>query len=148
MSIRYLKKEGMFKLDTPGTSYVCAVVNAAPGQGDIVEDRFLLHVYYGAKISDDDLRYLTRIYEAPFTPSVNNRDNGSFLDAAYFEYPTEGVGDGRSCWGFMICSRGCLMISPDYCLKTAQAAARGSIRVCFITALRSGAPMTRMPLNG
>ena len=84
MGIKYMEEERLFKLDTQGTSYVCAVVEG-----------FLLHVYYGAVISDDDVRYLARIYENPFTPSVNNRDRGSFLDAAFFEYPTEGVGDGR-----------------------------------------------------
>ncbi len=88
-----MEKEKLFKLDTPRTSYVCAVV-----------EEFLLHVYYGASISDDDVRYLARIYENPFTPSVNNRDRGSFLDAAYFEYPAEGVGDGRS---------GCLRLETE-----------------------------------
>lgn len=88
-----MEKEKLFKLDTPGTSYVCAVVEG-----------FLLHVYYGASISDDDVRYLARIYENPFTPSVNNRDRGSFLDAAFFEYPTEGVGDGRA---------GCLRLETE-----------------------------------
>lgn len=45
MGIRYMEKEKLFKLDTPETSYVCAVVEG-----------FLLHVYYGAVISDDDVR--------------------------------------------------------------------------------------------
>ncbi len=93
MGIRYMEKEKLFKLDTPETSYVCAVVEG-----------FLLHVYYGSRISDDDVRYLARIYENPFTPSVNNRDRGSFLDAAFFEYPTEGVGDGRG---------GCLRLETE-----------------------------------
>ncbi len=93
MGIRFMEKEKLFKLDTPGTSYVCAVVEG-----------FLLHVYYGKTISDDDVRYLARIYERPFTPSVNNRDRGSFLDTAFFEHPTEGVGDGRS---------GCLRIETE-----------------------------------
>ena len=84
MGIKYFDKEQIFKLDTPSTSYVCAVVEG-----------FFLHVYYGAKIADDDIRYRMRIYEAPYTPASNNRDRGSFLDAAYFEYPTEGIGDYR-----------------------------------------------------
>ncbi len=93
MGIKLMKEEMLFKLDTPATSYVCAVVEG-----------FLLHVYYGALISDDDVRYLMRIYENPFTPSKNNRDRGSFLDAASFEYPTEGVGDGRN---------GCLRLETE-----------------------------------
>ena len=93
MGIKYMEEERLFKLDTQGTSYVCAVVEG-----------FLLHVYYGAVISDDDVRYLMRIYENPFTPSRNNRDRGSFLDAAYFEYPAEGIGDGRN---------GCLRLETE-----------------------------------
>lgn len=85
MGIKYCEEIQSFKLDTPNTSYVCAVVEG-----------FLMHVYYGAKIGDDDIRYRMRIYESPFTPSTNNRDRGSFLDSAYFEYPTEGIGDYRA----------------------------------------------------
>ncbi|MCR5419380.1 MAG: alpha-galactosidase [Lachnospiraceae bacterium] len=85
MGISYLEKEQIFKIDTMNSSYACA----------IVED-FLMHVYYGRKISDDDIRYCMRIYENPFTPALNNRDRGVFLDSAPFEYPTEGVGDYRN----------------------------------------------------
>lgn len=84
MGIRYMEEEKLFKLDTPGSTYVCSVTEG-----------FLLHLYYGEPVSDDDVRYLARIYEDPFTPSVNDRDRGKFLDAAYFEYPAEGVGDAR-----------------------------------------------------
>lgn len=65
MSIKFLEKEKLFKIDTAKTSYVCAVVG---------DEKFLLHAYYGKKISDDDVRYLTRIYENPFTPDTNDRD--------------------------------------------------------------------------
>ncbi|MCR5235062.1 MAG: alpha-galactosidase [Lachnospiraceae bacterium] len=87
MSIKYLENERLFKLDTPNTSYICGLAD---------NENFLLHVYYGKRISDDDMRYLMRIYESPFTPQKNNRDRGSFLDAAPFEYPCEGIGDARS----------------------------------------------------
>lgn len=85
MGIKYCEEQQIFKLDTPTTSYVCAVVEG-----------YLLHAYYGAKIGDDDIKYRMRIYEAPFTPLSNNRDKGVFLDSAYFEYPTEGIGDYRN----------------------------------------------------
>nr|MCR5508934.1 alpha-galactosidase [Lachnospiraceae bacterium] len=87
MSIRYLENERLFKLDTPGSSYVCGIADG----GD-----FLLHVYYGSRISDDNVRYLMRLNENPFTPGINDRDRGNFLDSAYFEYPSEGTGDARS----------------------------------------------------
>ncbi len=86
MGIKYLEKERLFKLDTPNSSYVCGVFDS---------EGFLLHLYYGKRISDDDIRYLTQAYAYPFSPDKNNRDRGMFLDRAFFEYPTEGVGDYR-----------------------------------------------------
>ncbi len=100
MGIKYMEKERLFKLDTPHSSYVCGIVTGAEGQ----DENFLLHTYYGSRISDDDVRYLMRIYENPFTPATNNRDRGSFLDSAMFEYPTEGIGDGRN---------GCLRVETE-----------------------------------
>lgn len=95
MGIRYLEKERLFKLDTPASSYVCGIFD---GEG------FLLHLYYGDKISDDDIGYMSRTYAYPFSPEKNNRDRGMFLDGAYFEYPTEGLGDYR---------QGCLDVETD-----------------------------------
>ena len=86
-SIKYLANEKIFKLDTPRSSYVFGIID---------EEKFLLHMYYGGRISDDDIRYRTRTNDYPFTPEKNNRDRGAFLDSAYFEYPTEGVGDFRA----------------------------------------------------
>lgn len=86
MGIRYLEKERLFKLDTPNSSYVCGIFDP---------EGFLLHLYYGKRISDDDIRYITQVYTYPFSPERNNRDRGMFLDRAFFEYPTEGVGDYR-----------------------------------------------------
>ncbi|HOO28551.1 MAG TPA: glycoside hydrolase family 36 N-terminal domain-containing protein, partial [Lachnospiraceae bacterium] len=86
MGISYNEKEMIWKLDTPHASYIICAADT---------ERFLLHAYYGKKISDDAVGYLTRIYEPPFVPSVNNRDRGAFLDAAPMEYPTYGVGDFR-----------------------------------------------------
>ena len=59
------------------------------------EEKFLGHIYYGAKITDYDVRALMRTGEAPFVPSQNNRDRSSFLDAFPMEYPGHGVGDYR-----------------------------------------------------
>ncbi|MBR4718681.1 MAG: alpha-galactosidase [Lachnospiraceae bacterium] len=86
MGIRYLENEKLFKLDTPHSSYVCGIFD---------KEKFLLHLYYGARISDDDIRYISRTLSYPFSPERNNRDRGMFLDGALFEYPTEGLGDYR-----------------------------------------------------
>ncbi|MCR5108691.1 MAG: alpha-galactosidase, partial [Lachnospiraceae bacterium] len=85
MSITYFNEDKTFKLDTVNSTYLI----------HIVDKGFLLHGYYGRKISDHNTTYLTRIYEFPFYPAVNNRENGSFMDAAPFEYPASDRGDYR-----------------------------------------------------
>ena len=85
-AIHYYEKERVFKLDTPHTSYLIGIVD---------EEKFLGHIYYGAKITDYDVRALMRTGEAPFVPSQNTRDRSSFLDAFPMEYPGHGVGDYR-----------------------------------------------------
>ena len=86
MNISYLEKNRIFKLDTPHCSYCMAVTD---------DEKFLTHVYFGSKISEDDLTYLLRTDEMPFVPSQNGRDRGAFLDSCPMEYPGNGVGDYR-----------------------------------------------------
>lgn len=50
-AIHYYEKERVFKLDTPHTSYLIGIVD---------EEKFLGHIYYGAKITDYDVRALMR----------------------------------------------------------------------------------------
>ncbi len=86
MAIKFYEDKQIFKLDTPNTSYIMQVVD---------DEKFLGHVYYGRKVDDYNLGYLLRTEEAPFVPSKNNRDRGSFLDAFPTEYSTHGIGDYR-----------------------------------------------------
>ena len=86
MSIKYFEENRSWKLDTPSSSYLIHAVG---------KDGFLLHGYYGGRLSDHNTEYLTKIYEYPLTPDENNRDRGVFLDTAPFEYPSSGVGDFR-----------------------------------------------------
>ncbi len=79
------EKDRIFRLDTPNTSYVLGVVDG----------KYLCHLYYGASISDDDILYLLRIQEAPYTPSVNPGEKLSFYGRCHFEYPCFGTGDFR-----------------------------------------------------
>ncbi len=86
MGIQYYEDKRIFKLDTPNTSYIMAIVD---------EDNFLGHVYYGSRLKDYDVNYLLRTEENPFIPSKNNRDRNSFMDSFPVEYPGHGAGDYR-----------------------------------------------------
>ena len=83
--IQYADKNKVFLLNTQNTSYAIAVV----------DDRYVEHLYYGAKIEDTDIRYLLREDEGPLTPSQKKRETGAFLDCAPMEYPETGMGDYR-----------------------------------------------------
>lgn len=86
MGIQYDEKNRIFKLDTPNSSYMLGIVD---------EEGFVGHVYYGKRLNSTDVGYLMRTGEAPFVPSVNDRDRVSFLDCFPMEYPTAGLGDFR-----------------------------------------------------
>ena len=85
MSILYNEKERAFKLRAKDTDYMLKVI-----EGD-----YLGHVYYGKKVPDEDLGYLLRFDESPFTPAQNDRDRAVYLDTTPFEYPCFGIGDYR-----------------------------------------------------
>ena len=104
-AIHYYEKERVFKLDTPHTSYLIGIVD---------EEKFLGHIYYGAKITDYDVRALMRTGEAPFVPSQNNRDRSSFLDAFPMEYPGHGVGDYRESAISVLDKNGNTAVQPLY----------------------------------
>ena len=57
--ITFNKETKTFRLDTPGSTY-CMTVTAKG---------YLAHTYYGSKIGDDDVSYLTRQYEYGFSQS-------------------------------------------------------------------------------
>jgi alpha-galactosidase len=91
----------MFKLDTPNSTYSFGVC----------EDGFLLHNYYGKKLGDDDLAYMLRLNENPFTLKSNLRDKGTFMDSKSFEYPCHGTGDYRE---------SCFMVSDKDNMSTCE----------------------------
>lgn len=86
MNITYYEQNRLFKLDTPHTSYCIGIVD---------EENFLGHVYYGRKLTENNLTYLLRTNEAPFVPSRNNRERLSFLDTFPMEYTGNNLGDYR-----------------------------------------------------
>ena len=85
MPVFYNDKEKSFKLRAKDTDYMMK----------IVDDGYLAHIYYGKKLPDEDLEYLLRFDESPFTPATNDRDKSSFMDTLPFEYPCFGIGDYR-----------------------------------------------------
>ena len=86
MQINYNEQNRVFKIDTEHTSYCIGIVD---------EENFVGHIYYGRKLTDDNLCYLMRTMEQPFVPSRNNRDRTSFLDTFPTEYTGHGLGDYR-----------------------------------------------------
>ena len=86
MAIKYNEKTKSFQLDTKSASYVIGIVDT---------EGFVGHAYFGRKLGEDDVTYLMRAAEHPFTPESNSRDRLSFLDCFPMEYPTGGVGDFR-----------------------------------------------------
>lgn len=87
MSIQFLEDEKIFRLDTPGTTYLLGLAG---------EENFVGHLYYGKKLEDISGAYeLFRISEPPYVPEKNDRDRVSFFDAFPFEYSSHGVGDFR-----------------------------------------------------
>ena len=74
-----------FRLDTPNSTYSIF----------INERGYIGHAYYGSKIGDDDVSYLTRNKEYGFSDNEIFREKGSFLDFFPQELPTDGLGDYR-----------------------------------------------------
>ncbi|MBD5474909.1 MAG: alpha-galactosidase [Lachnospiraceae bacterium] len=86
MNITYQERNRIFKLDTAHTSYCIGIVD---------KENFVGHIYYGRKLTEDNLAYLMRTEEPPYVPSENNRDRTSFLDTFPMEYTGSDLGDYR-----------------------------------------------------
>ena len=85
MSISYLQEERVFRLDTPGSTYLIALVD---------EEGFLGHMYYGRRVPDAGMRSLLR--QDPDQPPFRLRgDQTTFLDELPTEYSGSGLGDFR-----------------------------------------------------
>lgn len=87
MSVIFNKEHGMFKLDTPSSTYIFGVFAG----------NYLVHYYYGAKIPDtavESLRY--RAPFASFCPDSPTAKVDNFSpDVTPLEYSTNGTGDFR-----------------------------------------------------
>ncbi|MCQ2592123.1 MAG: alpha-galactosidase [Treponema sp.] len=83
--ISFNEKNKTFKLDTPNSSYCITISHKG----------YLAHSYYGSKIGNDDVSYLTRQMEYGFSNNPIFREKHSLLDFLPQEMPTDGVGDFR-----------------------------------------------------
>lgn len=86
MSVTFNESARQFRLRANNTDYIIGI---APG-GD-----YLAHVYFGRSVPDEDLTYLLRLDENPWTPETNDRDRACYTDTLPFEYPCFGIGDYR-----------------------------------------------------
>ena len=74
--ISFNQKNNTFRLDTPNSTY-CIFIN---------ERGYIGHSYYGSKIGEDDVSYLTRNKEYGFSDNKIFREKGSFLDLIINEF--------------------------------------------------------------
>lgn len=90
MSVFYDKANGIFNLQTPGTSYIIG----------IYEGKIPMHIYYGKKIEKTTDLMSMFGYEPFWTNisfAVDSREiNGAMLGGLPQEYPTYGTGDYRT----------------------------------------------------
>lgn len=63
--------------------------------GLVGRESFLGHIYYGPSVPDDNMRYLLRLDEKPFSPDELPQERVSFCDSFPFEYPVWGGGNFR-----------------------------------------------------
>ena len=87
MGIYFDEKNQIFWLNTPRSTYAIGMME---------EEKLLGHLYYGAKIASDDVRFLNRVGDTLFSPAARPSDRLKFNDAFPMEYPTAGVGDFRA----------------------------------------------------
>ncbi len=85
MGIYYNQEERVFRLDTPGSTYLISIVD---------EEGFLCHTYYGRRIPDDNMGYLLRL-PAGGVDFRNNGRQADLMGRLPVEYPGHGLGDFR-----------------------------------------------------
>lgn len=78
------EKRGILRLDTKNTTYVMGITDGL----------YLGHLYYGAKIPQEDFSVLSALAR-PMSPLQNHKEMCIFLDGFDYEYPGWGLGDER-----------------------------------------------------
>mgnify|MGYP004451107139 FL=1 len=83
--ITYNNETKTFRIDTQHSTY-CITIS---------EKGYVTHSYYGSKIGNDDVSYLTRQFEYGFSRNEIFREKHSLLDFLPQELPADGTGDFR-----------------------------------------------------
>ena len=85
MGIIFDDKRQIWKLDTAGSSYALG----------LVDGKFLVHIYYGSRVTDTDLRYALRLNEGWKIPSESPAEYVCCMSSLPMEFPVKGRGDYR-----------------------------------------------------
>ena len=85
MMINFNPQTSTFTIETQNSSYIIT----------ISQKGYVAHTYYGTKTGSDDVTYLLRQNEYPFSDSEVFREKLCLLDFLPQEYPMEGIGDFR-----------------------------------------------------
>ena len=101
--IKYDKAQKSFWISTEKSEYIIYVCNGILG-----------HAYYGKKIGNDDVSYLTRSLEYPFGGVNPERETLSFHDFFPMEIPFDGLGDFRNSAVAVKTESGHNAILPEY----------------------------------
>lgn len=83
MGVSYNEQSRIFRLDTPGSTYLISLVD---------QEGFLAHLYYGRRIPDDLPPEYLRLSPEDY-PSRRPGERLNFTDWLPTEYPGHGVGD-------------------------------------------------------
>ena len=118
MGIKFVEGKKIFHMDTKRTTYL---IGLSP-------EGYVGHIYYGRRLRSEGSNYLLRMEEAPFTPSVREREKASFLDSFPTEYPTGGIGDYRESCLDVRCDSGnvgCELLYKEYRITGGKPALSG-----------------------
>lgn len=85
MAVCFHEEKKIFQLNTKNSTYLIG----------LTPEGYAGHIYYGKRLHGEVDAYLLRTAEAPFTPSVNQREKAAFMDSFPMEYPAGGTGDYR-----------------------------------------------------
>lgn len=87
MSIRFSEKANTFSLQTKNTTYIMSKSKYG----------YLLHMYYGTRLEDEDLDYLIQMQDRGFSPNPNEvgNDRTFSLDVLPQEFSSDGICDYR-----------------------------------------------------
>ncbi len=120
MSIRFSEESQTFSLQTKSSSYIMRRN----------EYGYLLHMYYGDRLEDENLDYLIQLQDRGFSPNPNEvgNDRTFSLDVLPQEFSSDGICDYRICSIEVKNSDGSFAFSgkvADYCIHSGKYELKG-----------------------